>query len=136
MNNISIPATSCTPEVEFDFDGRVLSLAGESYPENAAAFYRPLVNALENFVATHAQYTGSALTLHVALSYFNSSSTKMLFGLLSTLNNGAVAGITTALHWYYDPEDDISEEFGQELSLDFPAIAFHLHSESYHDELR
>jgi len=136
MNNISIPATSCTPEVEFDFDGRTLSLAGESYPENAAAFYRPLITALENFVPAQSQGTGSPLTLHVALSYFNSSSTKMLFSLLSAVNNAAAAGIATTLHWYYDPEDDISEEFGQELSLDFPAIAFHLHSESYHDELR
>lgn len=136
MNNISIPATSCTPEVEFDFDGRTLSLAGESYPENAAAFYRPLITALENFVPAQPQGTGSPLTLHVALSYFNSSSTKMLFSLLSAVNNAAAAGIAATLHWYYDPEDDISEEFGQELSLDFPAIAFHLHAESYHDELR
>lgn len=136
MNNISIPATSCTPEVEFDFDGRTLSLAGESYPENAAAFYRPLITALESFVTPASQHTDASLTLHVALSYFNSSSTKMLFSLLSALNNGAAAGVAATLHWYYDPEDDISEEFGQELSLDFPAIAFHLHSESYHDELR
>lgn len=133
MNNISIPATSCTPEVEFDFDGRTLSLAGESYPENAAAFYRPLITALESFVAPPSLHADTSLTLHVALSYFNSSSTKMLFSLLSALNSGAVAA---TLHWYYDPEDDISEEFGQELSLDFPAIAFHLHAESYYDELR
>lgn len=127
MNNISIPATSCTPEVEFNFDSRILSLTGESYPENAAAFYRPLVTAVEAFVAKYAQNDGAAVALHVSLSYFNSSSTKMLFGLFGALNSGAIAGIETTLHWYYDPEDDISEEFGQELSLDFPAITFHLH---------
>lgn len=127
MNNISIPATSCTPEVEFNFDGRALSLRGESYPENAAAFYRPLVTAVEGFTASHALHSETELAMHVSLSYFNSSSTKMLFGLFGVLNSGAVAGIATTLHWYYDPEDDISEEFGQELSLDFPAITFHLH---------
>lgn len=127
MNNISIPATSCTPEVEFNFETRTLSLTGESYPENAAAFYRPLVTAVEGFTAAHLQQDGTALALHVSLSYFNSSSTKMLFTLFGVLNSGAVAGTETTLHWYYDPEDDISEEFGQELSLDFPAITFHLH---------
>ncbi|WP_459177053.1 DUF1987 domain-containing protein [Ewingella americana] len=127
MNNISIPATSCTPEVEFDFDGCTLSLTGESYPENAAAFYRPLVTAVEGFVAAHAQRSGAVLALHVSLSYFNSSSTKMLFSLFGALNGADTAGIATTLHWYYDPEDDISEEFGQELSLDFPSITFHLH---------
>ncbi|MGE9551676.1 DUF1987 domain-containing protein [Erwinia amylovora] len=127
MNNISIPATSCTPEVEFNFDSRILSLTGESYPENAAAFYRPLVTAVEVFVANYAQNDGAAVALHVLLNYFNSSSTKMLFGLFGVLNSGAIAGIETTLHWYFDPEDDISEEFGQELSIDFPAITFHLH---------
>ncbi len=39
----------------------------------------------------------------------------------------AEQGVSTELHWYYDSEDDISEEFGQELSIDFPAISFHMH---------
>lgn len=136
MNYISIPATSCTPQVEFDFDDRTLSLVGESYPENAAAFYRPLISALEKFMTAQPQSTDLPLTLNLALSYFNSSSTKMLFSLLSAVNNAAAAGSATTLHWYYDPEDDISEEFGQEMSFDFPDIAFHLHAESYNDEIK
>lgn len=41
MQSIRIPAAERTPEVEFDFASGRLSLAGESYPEDTAAFFRP-----------------------------------------------------------------------------------------------
>lgn len=125
MNNISMPATSSTPAVDFDFVSGRLSLSGESWPENAAAFYRPLMAAVEEWQSSAISL--SQVSIHVALSYFNSSSTKMLFGLFGALNEAASNGVGTELHWYYDSEDDISEEFGQELSIDFPAITFHMH---------
>lgn len=127
MNNISMPATSSTPAVDFDFASGRLSLSGESWPENAAAFYRPLMAAVEEWQGSAFFRSLSLVSIHVALSYFNSSSTKMLFGLFGVLNEAAGNGISTELHWYYDSEDDISEEFGQELSIDFSAITFHMH---------
>lgn len=127
MNNISMPATSSTPAVDFDFVSGRLSLSGESWPENAAAFYRPLMAAVEAWQASTLSRSIGLVSIHVALSYFNSSSTKMLFGLLGIFNEAASNGMRTELHWYYDSEDDISEEFGQELSIDFPAITFQMH---------
>ncbi|MEN5018017.1 DUF1987 domain-containing protein [Erwinia sp. Eh17-17] len=127
MNTIVLSATSSTPAVEFDFTCGRLSLRGESWPENAAAFYRPLIVAVEEWQGSTLMRSIDRVSIHVALSYFNSSSTKMLFGLFGRLNEAASGGINTELHWYYDGEDDISEEFGHELSIDFPAIAFHMH---------
>ncbi|WP_455816743.1 DUF1987 domain-containing protein [Pseudomonas cerasi] len=127
MNNISMPATSSTPAVNFDFVSGRLSLCGESWPENAAAFYRPVMAAVEEWLSSACFHSLNLVSIHVALSYFNSSSTKMLFGLFSMLNEAAGNGVATELHWYYDSEDDISEEFGQELSIDFSAITFHMH---------
>ena len=62
--------------------------------------------------------------MHIALAYFNSSSTKMLFNLIEALSGAAEAGRPVALHWYHDEEDDTICEFGEELRDDFPAIAF------------
>lgn len=123
--SIALPATAATPEVAFDFAARRLLLKGEAYPENAAAFFRPLLDALENWLQS-GQLADAPLQLHVALSYFNSSSTKLLFTLFESLNNHARRGAPCELHWYYDPEDDISEEFGQELRIDFPSLAVFL----------
>ena len=122
---IILPATQATPEVNFDFAAHRLVLKGEAYPENAAAFFRPLLQAIENWLQEKSS-SQEPVRLHVALSYFNSSSTKLLFELFECLNGFARRGVPCALLWYFDAEDDISEEFGQELCVDFPSLTVFL----------
>ena len=121
MQNLYIAPTPSSPEVDFQFDRHALSLRGESYPENAAAFYGDILAQLREYLE---QQSGQAIEVHIALAYFNSSSTKMLFNLIGALSSAAEAGNTVALSWYHDEEDDTILEFGQELSEDFPAIDF------------
>ena len=121
MENLYIAPTPSSPEVDFKFDARTLSLRGESYPENAAAFYGDIIARLKDFLATQ---SGITLEVNIALAYFNSSSTKMLFNLIEALSNAAEDGNEVRLNWFHDEEDDTILEFGQELSEDFPAIAF------------
>ena len=125
MENLYIAPTPSSPEVDFKFDARTLSLRGESYPENAAAFYGDIIARLGEFLATLQE---SSVDVNVALAYFNSSSTKMLFNLIEALNNAAEAGNRVVLNWYHDEEDDTILEFGQELSEDFPAVEFVTHA--------
>ncbi|MEH0834717.1 DUF1987 domain-containing protein [Pectobacterium cacticida] len=132
-NNLHIAGTSCTPTVDFQFDSHRLYLSGESYPENAAAFYRPLLTEIEAYLQALSSYAESMMPeetlpnveIHVSLIYFNSSSTKMLFSLFNLLNQAAELSLPIALYWYYDKDDDIAEEFGEELHIDFPALTFH-----------
>lgn len=120
-----LAATPSSPEIDFRFEQHTLSIKGESYPENAAAFYGPLIAAVRNYVeACH----DTQITVHVSLAYFNSSSTKMLFTLFDTLNQAAVDGNHVRLNWYHDEDDDTILEFGQELQLDFTALDFHDHA--------
>lgn len=121
MKNLYIAPTPSSPEVDFKFDARTLSLRGESYPENAAAFYGDILAQLKDFLATQ---SAARLQVDIALAYFNSSSTKMLFNLIEALNNAAEAGNRIVLNWYHDEDDDTIFEFGQELSEDFSAIEF------------
>lgn len=120
MNTMHIAATSSSPEVDFRFSEHALSLRGESFPENAAAFYGPLIAALREFLARpHGDIT---MTVDVALTYFNSSSTKMLFTLFDLLDKAAAAGRRVCLDWQHDTEDDTIREFGEELRDDFRHI--------------
>jgi len=123
IDNFHIAGTACTPEVDFCFDIHRLSLKGESYPENAAAFYSQIISKTSEYLAGLA--SGDQVEVHVALAYFNSSSTKMLFSYFDALNQAAVRGVQVELHWYHDREDDTIEEFGQELHIDFPGLGFH-----------
>ena len=121
MENLYIAPTPSSPEVDFQFDARTLSLRGESYPENAAAFYGDIIARLKEFLGAQ---SGITLEVNIALAYFNSSSTKMLFNLIEALSNAAEDGNAVRLIWFHDEEDDTILEFGQELSEDFPALAF------------
>lgn len=126
MTNIFIAATASSPEVDFRFDERVLSLTGESYPENAAMFWTEIINALHHFIEHNK--SNEAISVNVALAYFNSSSTKMLFSLFDALNEKAAAGTPVFLNWYHDEDDDTIYEFGQELCEDFTSLTFQDHA--------
>ena len=122
MKNLYLAATADTPEVDFRFDAHSLSLTGESYPENAAAFYGPILKQLQSYLVTCSD--GDTITVDVALVYFNSSSTKMLFSFYDALNGAAELGVRVVVNWHRDPEDDTIAEFGDELRDDFTALDF------------
>lgn len=122
MDDIFLPATSSTPEVSLKFSEQRLSIRGESYPENAAAYYGQFMPALQSWLA---QLSSSEVHVDMALAYFNSSSTKMLFALFASLNDAALAGNRVLVRWFYDEEDDTILEFGEELRFDYGALDFH-----------
>lgn len=121
MENFYIEATAISPEVDFKFDSHQLTLRGESYPENAAAFYAPITQQLRGYLAT---LQGNTVTVDIALAYFNSSSTKMLFSIFDALDESAKQGNSIRVNWYFDEEDETIFEFGEELKADFEAIEF------------
>jgi hypothetical protein len=121
MENLFIAATATSPEIDFRFDQNLLALRGESYPENAAAFYAPVMEQLNAWLAGCAD---AAITVEVTLTYFNSSSTKMLFGMFDALDRAASSGNRVQVNWYRDEEDETILEFGEELQTDFTAIQF------------
>lgn len=121
MDNLYIAATATSPEVDFRFDEHLLTLKGESYPENAAAFYAPIVQQLRAYLSN---CEGVQITVNIALAYFNSSSTKMLFSLFDALDQSVQSGNHVKMNWYHDEEDETIFEFGEELQADFKSIDF------------
>jgi hypothetical protein len=121
MDNLFIAATSTSPEIDFRFDENALSIKGESYPENAAAFFAPIIEKTRAYLN---EKTDAMITIDVALTYFNSSSTKMLFSLFDALDQAAQSGNRVLMNWFRDEEDETIAEFGEELKADFSAIEF------------
>ena len=120
MQDLYIDATNTSPEVDFRFAEHQLMLRGESYPENAAAFFGPITEALREYLE---QTQDQTIEVIIELTYFNSSSTKVLFNIFDMLNTAA-ANNTINLHWRYDEDDDTILEFGDDLHEDFPAINY------------
>lgn len=121
MTDLHIPATDCSPEVDFRFSQKSLLIRGESFPENAAQFYEPILQSLAAFLAA---VSGAIIQVEVELKYFNSASTKMLFNLFEQLNSAADADNVVHAQWLHDPEDEMILEFGEELQEEYDQIKF------------
>jgi SiaC family regulatory phosphoprotein len=123
MENISIKAGERTPSVEFRFHENHLAMSGESYPEDTAAFFGPILGALSEYCeSTH----HPEITFDIALSYFNTSSAKVLMNLIQILEGRARSGTAVHVNWFYQQEDEMLQEFGEDFSRDLEHVQFQL----------
>ncbi|MGU3360547.1 DUF1987 domain-containing protein [Methylobacterium sp. M6A4_1b] len=123
MDRIQLAATDRSPRVDFDFATGHLSLQGESYPEDAAAFFGPLLQALRTYL-THA--SGPPIVFEVALAYFNSSSAKALMNLFMPLEDAAEQGRSVTVRWRFADGDETIEEAGEDFAGDFCHARFEM----------
>ena len=119
MENLTLAATSSTPEVHFDGSSGLLILRGESYPENSFGFYAPLLQWVESFLES----TKVAVKLEIGLTYMNTSSIKSLMDFLDLLEEAHKSERDVTVTWFYDEENDraleMAEEFREEVTLPF-----------------
>jgi hypothetical protein len=123
MEHIVREATERSPAVDFDFTRGALTIKGESFPEDAAAFFGPLMHALRDY------FSGSAkpsIELDLDLSYFNSSSAKAFMNMFMMMEEAAASGASVVVRWHYHPDDDTMQEFGEDFALDFRAARFEM----------
>jgi SiaC family regulatory phosphoprotein len=123
MQDIYLAPTDRTPEVRFAFGAHALAMNGESYPEDAAAFYGPLFQSLNSFVS---QLNKEKIVMDLRLDYFNSSSAKALMRIFQLLEDTAAKGNEVRVNWHFDPEDDTMQEFGEDFAQDFDKAKFTL----------
>lgn len=121
---IRIEPTRSTPEVHFDPANHVLSIRGQSYPENAYAFYEPLLRWLDEYLA-HVQ-SETIVEIELQLPYINTTSTKCFLMMLEKLDEAYRQGKRVAVRWQYDSDNEseleCAEEFKEDLSLPFDIV--------------
>jgi len=122
-NPLYIDETPRSPRVELDPAVGHLSLSGESYPEDASAFYGPILQNVAQYLQTT---TDAPLTVDVRFIYFNSSSAKAIMNLFQMLEVNAENGRRVTVNWFYDPEDDLMAEMGEDFAEDFLHASFFL----------
>ena len=122
MDNLHIVPTGSSPLVDFDAETGLLRLSGESYPENALEFFRPILAWISAFLERDAR----PLTLELRLTYMNTSSIKSLMDILDDLEDAHQGGREVRLHWYCDEDNgralEMAEEFREDLTLPFQII--------------
>ena len=123
IDNIKREPTDRSPAVEFDFERGHFSISGESYPEDAAGFFGPLLRAMREFVSAE---TAKPATVDIEMAYFNSSSAKALMNLFQLLEAAASSGRKVVINWRFREDDDTMREFGEDFSEDFAHAQFNL----------
>ena len=118
MDKFILEGTSRTPAIMLDFKANALAISGESYPENVTEFYGQLLAALDQYFNQDVRQ----LAVKIELDYFNSGSAHALLSLARRLNEKAAEGCEISLVWCCHDEDDISEEFAEDMLALVPQI--------------
>jgi len=108
MNKLIIAATTKTPEINFKSDGN-FTIKGNSYSENVAKFYLPIINWLETIKLNDKNFK----ELNVELNYINTASIKQLLTIISKINlkvNGAAN-----VNWIYEKGDEDMRSNGEDM---------------------
>lgn len=102
MKEINIQPTDRTPSMVFKPDEGYLCFEGKAIPENAIAYFRPIVEGLKVFVDD----PSPDVLIEIKLMYINTASWNVILELLKGFEQKVKEGITKVIvHWYCDAED-------------------------------
>jgi hypothetical protein len=114
MDRLSIEGTKYTLAIDLDPASGRLHFSGESYPENARAFFAPVFAWLEEYLATNPP----DVRVELSLDYLNTSSTKCLLDLMEIFDRFRSSGGTPTVVWYYSKDDEDTLTMGQDIAED------------------
>jgi hypothetical protein len=92
-------------------------------PIYTSEFYTPIFEHLRNYLAG---ITDQTVTVTLYLTYFNSSSSKILINLFDLLEESAGVAKNITVNWLYKEGDTDAREFGEEFAEDLESLAFRL----------
>lgn len=122
MENLIIKETKYTPEVNFNTNNGILTIKGNSYPENTLEFYDPILNLMENFFK---KTQNKDITLNIEIVYFNSSSSRVFFEIFDLIEDFSDK-LNFIINWIYESDNEGVLEIGEDFKEDFKKLNFNI----------
>lgn len=123
MKQLTIPGTQSTPAIEADWDSGVLSMQGDSYPENSFELFQQVIDWVDSYLMQAAR----PLTLELRLLYLNTSSIKAMMDIFDLLEEAHHTGKPVAVNWRYDTRNErvaeLAEEFKEDCTFPFAILS-------------
>ena len=100
----------------------IVSMQGDSYPENSYELFHQVYEWIERFLgqASH------PLSLELRLLYLNTSSIKAMMDIFDLLEAAFQDGRQVAVNWYYDVRNErvveLAEEFKEDCTFPFSIL--------------
>lgn len=113
--NLSLPGSQSTPDIQADWEAGLLSMAGESYPENTYELFEQVIRWVESYLSE----TEGPLRLELKLNYLNTSSIRAMIDIFDLLQESFDDGRELEVRWMYDSRNPRSAELGEEFKEDY-----------------
>jgi hypothetical protein len=110
--NLYIPSSSSTPEIDFNLETGVFKISGKSVMEEVEEFFEPVIQWLDENI----QLTHLPLKFIFNLEYFNIASSKRLLFILYKINDFHAQGKDVSVEWIFCEEDDDMKEVGEDFA--------------------
>jgi len=120
MQDLLVEKTYSTPDIFFDANTGLLQIKGESFPENVAKFYTPVMDWIKDYLNS----TNREMKIEFEIVYFNSSSSKVFMTLFDMLDKEVGNGKKIAVKWRCDKENETAIECGEEFKEDIRMLPF------------
>ncbi|MCE8025108.1 MULTISPECIES: biofilm regulation phosphoprotein SiaC [Halomonadaceae] len=118
-NDLNIPGSQSTPTIISDWQAGLLTMQGDSYPENSFELFDQVIDWVKRFLEEESR----PLTLELALVYLNTSSVKAMMDIFDLLEEAHQEGRGIQVTWLYDPRNEriaeLAEEFREDCTFAF-----------------
>lgn len=113
MEPLKIEGTEETPFVHIDKENNIFEISGNSYPEDATAFYRPVIHWINDY----SNAPNSITEFTFSFVYFNSASYKSIYDIIHLLDDiRQKNGMEVKINWLYKEGDVDIKEVGEGLA--------------------
>ena len=103
MKNLSIDDDlENEPKVVFNAQNGICTISGHCYPEDAHRFFERLGNWFKEYF----EKVKGSISFVIKLKYFNTSSSRSIYRLLTILKAYQEDGATVEIAWHYDKDDE------------------------------
>ncbi|GBF34721.1 Fe-S oxidoreductase [Desulfocucumis palustris] len=123
MEKLIIEKTKSSPYIFFNPEERLLKIYGESFPENAAKFYAPVLDWVKDYLE---QLDGQEVNVEMEIIYFNSSTSKVFMNFFQMLDDAAAEGNKITINWRCHEENEAAIECGEEFMEDLENVPFNI----------
>ncbi|MBN2212715.1 MAG: DUF1987 domain-containing protein [Bacteroidales bacterium] len=112
MEPLIIHLTDSTPSIHLDKVSGKFEISGRSLPEEALAFYQPVLEWINAYIDTPNENTAFVFKM----DYINSASVRALNDILTILEKLFLKGNNVSIVWKFSLEDKELKETGEEFS--------------------
>ncbi len=123
METLIIEQTQSTPYIYLNPTTNVLIIKGESFPENSAKFYAPVLEWLREYLEC---LKNEKVSLQFEIIYFNSSTSKIFMTIFDMLQEKSAEGKDITVLWLCDKENETAIECGEEFKEDLESLPFRI----------